>query len=129
MFLDGLLAERASDVDRYLSALDVDSRGLLQWEVQFPDPWPGTKPGDKDPRYDFLAQALEDFGFADERRSDKLMRRLRRLFHRAGPDADDAANNRLLLERLSGLTAAQRSARFRCVMVFQIGRASCRERV
>ena len=36
----------------------------------------------------------------------------------AGPDADDAANNRLLLERLSGLTAAQRSARFRCVMVF-----------
>jgi hypothetical protein len=32
MFLDGLLAERAQDVDRYLSALDVDSDGLLQWE-------------------------------------------------------------------------------------------------
>jgi tRNA (cytidine32/uridine32-2'-O)-methyltransferase len=39
--------------------------------------------------FDHLAQALEDFGFADERRSDKLMRRLRRLFHRAEPDADD----------------------------------------
>ena len=36
----------------------------------------------------------------------------------AGPDADDAANNRLLLERLAGRPAAQRSARFRCVMVF-----------
>ena len=36
------------------------NRGLLQWEVQFPDPWPGSKPGDKDPRYDFLAKALEE---------------------------------------------------------------------
>ena len=31
----------------------------------------------------------------------------------AGPDADDAANNQLLLERLGGRPAAQRSARFR----------------
>jgi hypothetical protein len=37
-----------------------DNRGLLQWEVQFPDPWPGSQPGDKDPRYDFLAKALEE---------------------------------------------------------------------
>ncbi|MEH6588124.1 MAG: sulfotransferase [Halioglobus sp.] len=36
-----------------------ENRGLLQWEVQFPDPWPGSKPGDKDPRYDYLAKALE----------------------------------------------------------------------
>ncbi|TDG13951.1 sulfotransferase [Seongchinamella unica] len=37
-----------------------DNRGLLQWEVQFPDPWPGSAPGDKDPRYDYLARALEE---------------------------------------------------------------------
>jgi Sulfotransferase family len=37
-----------------------ENRGLLQWEVQFPDPWPGSKPGEKDPRYDFLARALEE---------------------------------------------------------------------
>ncbi|MDX1733345.1 MAG: sulfotransferase [Halioglobus sp.] len=37
-----------------------ENRGLLQWEVQFPDPWPDSKPGDKDPRYDFLARALEE---------------------------------------------------------------------
>jgi len=37
-----------------------ENRGLLQWEVQFPDPWPDSKPGDKDPRYDFLAKALEE---------------------------------------------------------------------
>jgi len=37
-----------------------ENRGLLQWEVQFPDPWPGSQPGDKDPRYDFLAKALEE---------------------------------------------------------------------
>ncbi|KAA1188202.1 sulfotransferase [Pseudohalioglobus sediminis] len=37
-----------------------ENRGLLQWEVQFPDPWPGSQPGDKDPRYDFLAAALEE---------------------------------------------------------------------
>jgi hypothetical protein len=36
-----------------------ENRGLLQWEVQFPDPWPGSQPGDKDPRYDYLAKALE----------------------------------------------------------------------
>lgn len=37
-----------------------ENRGLLQWEVQFPDPWPDSKPGEKDPRYDFLAAALEE---------------------------------------------------------------------
>jgi len=39
--------------------------------------------------FEHLEQALNDFGFADERRSEKLMRRLRRLFLRAEPDADD----------------------------------------
>lgn len=35
----------------------------------------------------------------------------------AGRQGDDQANNALLLERLAGLPAAQRSARFRCVIV------------
>jgi XTP/dITP diphosphohydrolase len=34
----------------------------------------------------------------------------------AGPDADDAANNRRLLEEMVGIDAAQRTARFHCVM-------------
>jgi hypothetical protein len=36
-----------------------DNRGLLQWEVQFPDPWPDSKPGQQDPRYPYLVKALE----------------------------------------------------------------------
>ena len=35
-----------------------ENRGLLQWEVQFPDPWPDSKPGEEDPRYPYLAKAL-----------------------------------------------------------------------
>ncbi|MFA5631711.1 MAG: RdgB/HAM1 family non-canonical purine NTP pyrophosphatase [Porticoccaceae bacterium] len=36
----------------------------------------------------------------------------------AGPGADDAANNRKLLDLLSGIPAAQRGARFQCLLVF-----------
>ena len=36
----------------------------------------------------------------------------------AGPDADDAANRRLLLERLAHVPAGARRARFRCVLVY-----------
>jgi XTP/dITP diphosphohydrolase len=36
----------------------------------------------------------------------------------AGPDADDAANRRLLLERLADVPAGARTARFRCVLVY-----------
>jgi XTP/dITP diphosphohydrolase len=36
----------------------------------------------------------------------------------AGPDADDAANRRLLLERLADVPAGARRARFRCVLVY-----------
>jgi XTP/dITP diphosphohydrolase len=36
----------------------------------------------------------------------------------AGPDADDAANNRKLLQALAGVPDRARSARYRCVMVF-----------
>lgn len=35
----------------------------------------------------------------------------------AGPDADDAANNALLLKNLSAISARERTARFRCVIV------------
>ena len=36
----------------------------------------------------------------------------------SGDDATDQKNNALLLEKLSGLTPEQRTARFRCVLVF-----------
>ena len=36
-----------------------DNRGLLQWEVQFPDPWLDSRPGQEDPRYSSLVRALE----------------------------------------------------------------------
>jgi XTP/dITP diphosphohydrolase len=36
----------------------------------------------------------------------------------AGPDADDAANRRLLLERLADVPPDARAARFRCVLVY-----------
>ena len=36
-----------------------ENRGLLQWEVQFPDPWPDSTPGEEDPRYPYLVKALE----------------------------------------------------------------------
>jgi XTP/dITP diphosphohydrolase len=39
----------------------------------------------------------------------------------AGPDADDAANNRRLLEALADVPDALRTARYRCVMVFLRG--------
>jgi len=36
-----------------------------------------------------LEQTMEDIGFSDPRQSDKLLRRLRRLFNRARPDVDE----------------------------------------
>ncbi|WP_415904954.1 XTP/dITP diphosphatase [Neptuniibacter sp. QD48_55] len=36
----------------------------------------------------------------------------------SGEDATDAKNNELLLEKLEGIPSEQRSARFRCVLVF-----------
>ena len=36
----------------------------------------------------------------------------------AGPECDDAANNRRLLEELAGVPDAERTARYRCVIAF-----------
>lgn len=36
----------------------------------------------------------------------------------AGPEADDSANNARLLRELSGIPSEQRTARFRCVLVY-----------
>ncbi len=59
IFVTGLPRSGTSALLNLLVAAP-ENRGLLQWEVQFPDPWPGSKPGEKDPRYDFLAKALEE---------------------------------------------------------------------
>lgn len=42
----------------------------------------------------------------------------------AGEPANDAANNLLLIRRLAGVPAEQRSARFRCVVVLSDGRVA-----
>lgn len=55
-----------------------------------------------------LEQALEDIGFADERRSQKLMRRLRRLFHRAAPGADEVNILRGILSAAQGRNSMRR---------------------
>lgn len=55
-----------------------------------------------------LAQALDDIGFTDERRSAKLMRRLRRLFHRAEPDSDEIHILRGILSAAQGRKSMRR---------------------
>jgi tRNA (cytidine32/uridine32-2'-O)-methyltransferase len=60
--------------------------------------------------FEHLEQALNDFGFADERRSEKLMRRLRRLFLRAEPDADDINILRGILSAGQGRKSMRRDA-------------------
>ena len=59
VFVTGLPRSGTSALLNLLEAAP-ENRSPLQWEVQFPDVWPDSKPGDKDPRYDFLAEALED---------------------------------------------------------------------
>ncbi|MEN8214632.1 MAG: tRNA (cytosine(32)/uridine(32)-2'-O)-methyltransferase TrmJ [Pseudomonadota bacterium] len=49
-----------------------------------------------------LEQALDDIGFSDPRRSDKLLRRLRRLFLRAQPDPDELNLLRGILSAAQG---------------------------
>jgi len=55
-----------------------------------------------------LEQALEDIGFLDPRKSDKLMRRLKRLFHRAEPDQDEIRILRGILSAAQGRKSARR---------------------
>lgn len=43
-----------------LLAVAPENRAPLQWEIQFPDLWPGTQPGQEDPRYPYLVKALEE---------------------------------------------------------------------
>jgi tRNA (cytidine32/uridine32-2'-O)-methyltransferase len=55
-----------------------------------------------------LEQALEDIGFLDVRRSQKLMRRLRRLFHRAAPSSDEVNILRGILSAAQGRKSMRR---------------------
>ena len=55
-----------------------------------------------------LEQALADIGFMDPRKSDKLMRRLKRLFYRAAPDADEMKILRGILSAAQGRKSARR---------------------
>ena len=55
-----------------------------------------------------LAQALDEIGFTDVRRSEKLMRRLRRLFHRAAPDSEEINILRGILSAAQGRKSMRR---------------------
>ena len=55
-----------------------------------------------------LEQALDEIGFTDPRRSDKLMRRLRRLFHRALPDSEEINILRGILSAAQGRKSMRR---------------------
>ena len=59
IFVTGLPRSGTSALLNLLVAAP-ENRGLLQWEVQFPDPWPGCEPGQEDPRYPYLVKALEE---------------------------------------------------------------------
>ena len=58
IFVTGLPRSGTSALINLLSQAP-ENRGLLQWEVQFPDPWPELEPGQEDPRYPYLVKALE----------------------------------------------------------------------
>jgi hypothetical protein len=58
VFVTGLPRSGTSALINLLSQAP-ENRGLLQWEVQFPDPWPNSGPGQADPRYQHLVKALE----------------------------------------------------------------------
>lgn len=59
VFVTGLPRSGTSALLNLLVAAP-DNRGLLQWECQFPDPWPDSQPGEEDVRYPFLVKALEE---------------------------------------------------------------------
>ena len=55
-----------------------------------------------------LEQMLGDVGFIDPRKSDKLMRRLKRLFYRAEPDGDEIKILRGIFSAAQGRKSARR---------------------
>jgi hypothetical protein len=59
IFVTGLPRSGTSALLNLLVAAP-ENRGVLQWEAQFPDPWPGSSPGQEDPRYPYLVKALEE---------------------------------------------------------------------
>ncbi len=67
-----------------------------------------AKAGDMQGLFRHLEQALEDIGFLDPRKSDKLMRRLKRLFYRAEPDLDELKILRGILSAAQGRKSARR---------------------
>jgi tRNA (cytidine32/uridine32-2'-O)-methyltransferase len=71
-------------------------------------PRPLATAGDMQGLFGHLEQALEDIGFLDPRKSDKLMRRLKRLFHRAEPDLDEIRILRGILSAAQGRKSARR---------------------
>jgi tRNA (cytidine32/uridine32-2'-O)-methyltransferase len=58
--------------------------------------------------HEHLTQALGDVGFTDPEQSEKLLRRLRRLFHRARPDKDEINILRGILSAMQGRKSARR---------------------
>jgi tRNA (cytidine32/uridine32-2'-O)-methyltransferase len=58
--------------------------------------------------HEHLTQALGDVGFTDPEQSEKLLRRLRRLFHRASPDKDEINILRGILSAMQGRKSARR---------------------
>jgi tRNA (cytidine32/uridine32-2'-O)-methyltransferase len=52
--------------------------------------------------FQHLGQTMADIGFSDQRQSDKLQRRLRRLFLRARPDQDEINILRGILSAAQG---------------------------
>ncbi|OOZ36180.1 tRNA (cytosine(32)/uridine(32)-2'-O)-methyltransferase TrmJ [Solemya velesiana gill symbiont] len=59
--------------------------------------------------YGHLEQALSDIGFSDPRQSNKLQRRLRRLFFRARPDTEELNILRGILSAAQGRKSMRRS--------------------
>ena len=55
-----------------------------------------------------LEQALDEIGFTDELRAHKLLRRLRRLFHRAAPDREEVNILRGILSAAQGRKSMRR---------------------
>ncbi len=70
---------------------------------------PGVTGAEMQGLFEHLEQALVDIGFADPRRSEKLMRRLKGMFHRAGPDKEEINILRGILSAAQGRKSMRRN--------------------